>query len=85
MKRFILTREKTKRGCCYCADAIIGKVRIGSKREKLFREVPKYCPHPECPYHELDYYQSFFAYLKKMEKMYGSAAKMLSGTFCRKE
>ena len=86
MKRYLFDREKVRRGCRYCADAIIIKVKTGSDSNgnPLYCEKVKYCPDPECPYHELDKCKSFAAYLKRMEEKYGTVAKMLSGTFNQK-
>lgn len=86
MKRLLFDREKVKRGCRYCADAITGKVKTGadSRGNTMYCEKVKYCPYIECPYRELDKCKSFAAYLKQMEKKYGTVAKMLSGTFNKK-
>lgn len=80
MMRLLYAREKVKRGCCYCADAIRKKSRTGTGADgrTLEVEATKYCPYPECPYRELDKSKSFVAYLKQMEKKYGTVAQMLA-------
>ena len=87
MKRLLFDREKVKRGCRYCADVIVIKVKTGadSRGNTLYCEKAKYCPYPECPYRELDKCRSFVAYLKQMEKKYGTVAKMLGDTFKQRQ
>lgn len=77
--RYLYDSEKVKRGCRYCADAIRKKVRTGTRLDGGAMEVEsvKYCPYKQCPYHELDKCRSFAAYLKMMEKKYGTVAQML--------
>lgn len=78
--RYLYDAEKVKRGCRYCADAIRKKVRTvaGANGQTTEVEATKYCPYAQCIYHELDKCRSFAAYLKKMEKKYGTVAQMLS-------
>lgn len=72
MKRALFCSEKSKRGCAYCADAIFGIVRLDSGKKSVpqYCETAKYCPYAKCPYHELDGYKSYEAYLKKHGKEY---------------
>lgn len=54
--REVSIRERQKRGCLYCADCSCGS----GKHTK--------CPYDKCPYHELDGFKSYEAYLKKSKK-----------------
>lgn len=56
--RALTNLEINKRGCTYCADMTKKFLEPdSSKRIKV-------CIHDECPYHELDHYDSYTAYLK---------------------
>lgn len=46
----------TKRGCTYCIDR---KKVMSIKGYRVWG-----CPYEECPYHELDEYPTYRAYLK---------------------
>lgn len=63
--RELSQREKTKRGCIYCADRTRPKYRMGCTT----------CPYDECPYHELDNFKSYDEYMKKSKK--GGLARLL--------
>lgn len=54
--------EVNKRGCAFCADAVI--VDLGVKGKTAV----KHCKHEECIYRELDGYESYKDYLKDTEK-----------------
>ena len=48
-------KDMRKRGCQYCLDY----------QKKQYRGIKKkVCIHDECPYHELDGFRSYNAYLK---------------------
>lgn len=51
------TSVQRKRGCNYCADKVPRQV-------KPFRR--SYCPHDECPYHQLDGFNTYTEYLKSI-------------------
>ncbi len=53
--RRILQKERNKRGCPYCLD--YQKRKYGGRLEYA-------CIHDECPYHELDKYDTYRKYLK---------------------
>lgn len=60
-----LEREEVKkRGCMYCADQV-----------SPTREYRRRCPHDECPYRELDGFETYDEYLKKSKK--GGLARLL--------
>ena len=50
--RHLKPNEKRKRGCMFCADM----VKDGRRHS---------CPYAECPYHELDGFDSYSQYLKQ--------------------
>ena len=52
--RYVSKAEKKKRGCVNCIDLTPDRKR--GKRVK--------CPYEECPYHELDKYDTYDAFLK---------------------
>lgn len=52
--RYIKKDEKRKRGCFECYDVI-----HSNKRSKRIL-----CPYAECPYHELDGYNTYNEYMK---------------------
>ena len=52
--RILPIYEKKQRGCQYCAD--FETERIGSRIRGV-------CPFEECPYHVLDKYESYEAYM----------------------
>lgn len=55
----VLTKqEMRKRGCEYCMDHTKRKADADSKKRSHV------CIHDECPYHELDAYDSYHQYLK---------------------
>jgi hypothetical protein len=58
--RVIHKRERTQRGCIYCADVVPPSVD-GDNISKR-----RYCPHSECPYHELDGANTYTEYLKSI-------------------
>ena len=80
MKRYIFHREKEQRGCCYCADAIVGVLRVdkNKKSQPVFVEEAKYCPYSKCPYHELDNCSSYTEWLKKQDKQEATVKKLRS-------
>ena len=53
---------KKKRGCMYCADVVNVEQR-------------NHCPYDECPYHELDGFDSYGQYLKKTNPL--SVSKLM--------
>ena len=54
--RILSTQEKIQRGCAYCAYI---------QMEEVNEVVKKVCPYDECPYHELDEFDTYSEYLKK--------------------
>ncbi len=52
--RIISKAEKKKRGCVECYDLV----------QYIGRNCRVACPYDECPYHELDKYDTYSAYLK---------------------
>lgn len=59
MLRKVNYEEMSKRGCCECVDMV-----------KQREEEGWFCPHPECPYHELDEYDSYGEYLKAHKNIF---------------
>lgn len=55
--RHITDKEKKKRGCIYCMDTL-----TGSQQGSYY--VGRFCPYEECPYRELDKYDSYGDYIK---------------------
>lgn len=55
--RFIHNKERVQRGCTYCTDAVIVSRKKGDYRNRK-------CPYDECPYHELDGFETYGDYLK---------------------
>jgi hypothetical protein len=55
--RALTEKETKKRGCRYCTDRFMHRNAYGSMQG--------HCPHEECPYHELDKYDTYKEYLKK--------------------
>lgn len=56
-------KEMTKRGCVYCMD-----VAKECFPDTLHPKCKKWaCPYEECPYHELDDFDSYSQYLKSSE------------------
>ncbi len=53
--RILSSQEKIKRGCDYCAHV---------QEEDVNDTVKKVCPHDECPYHELDEFDTYSEYLR---------------------
>lgn len=53
--RKVQFKERTKRGCLYCADIV--KKRNRSTYDSF------YCKHNNCPYQETDNYDSYIDYL----------------------
>lgn len=51
--RVVGSAEKDKRGCLYCLDWI----KVGKKRGVM-------CKHDECPYRELDDFETYEDYFK---------------------
>lgn len=66
--------EKSKRGCCYCTEAIQRRVNTGNG---MTIEKTVACQHNECPYHELDNCRSFRQYLLSQEKATAKLKNML--------
>lgn len=56
--RNVTDKEKKKRGCIYCMDTLTA----GSKQSTYY--IGRFCPYEECPYHELDKYDSYGQYIK---------------------
>lgn len=56
--RILTQREKNKRGCMECADRIITISREDGRKRCMA------CIHNQCPYHELDPYDTYSQYLK---------------------
>lgn len=54
--RIVHNKERYKRGCAYCADALMIKDKKGQNRRA--------CPYNECPYQELDEFKNYGEYLK---------------------
>lgn len=54
-------KETRKRGCFYCADLVAEYVPKRKSHTRI-------CPHDECPYHELDDFESFEQYVKAQGK-----------------
>ena len=54
--RYLKEKEQKKRGCSCCLDAVMKKSYYGF--------VSRHCPFDECPYHELDEYDTYREYLK---------------------
>ena len=50
-------KETKKRGCWYCANMVV-------EQQEGARFATRYCPYDECPYHELDDYESYEQYFK---------------------
>ena len=61
MSRILESDEKKKRGCVYCNDLIKEK---GKMEERYYDITISKCPFEECPYHELDKYNTYNDYLK---------------------
>lgn len=55
--RKIHNDERRQRGCAFCADALVVQRRGGKRNERM-------CPHDECPYRELDEFETYGDYLK---------------------
>lgn len=49
-------KEITQRGCAYCLESVM---------KKYGGHALRHCPHDECPYHELDKYETYKEYLKQ--------------------
>lgn len=49
--------ERKQRGCDFCADMVRGVMPGDVMRRKI-------CPYDECPYHELDKYETYNQFLK---------------------
>lgn len=62
---FLKENEYSKRGCEYCADnAGHGhKIFKYKSKRKSYLAVTIKCPYDECPYHELDDFDSYADYL----------------------
>lgn len=58
--RILPYSEKIKRGCTYCA--FVGKTLGDDGKPK------DSCPYKECPYHELDNFDTYTEYLKEKYK-----------------
>ena len=57
-------KDMEQRGCSECGDCVRKRKKGGW-----------YCPHEECPYHELDGYESFTAYLKAHKNIFAKLLK----------
>ena len=55
--RIVHNKERTQRGCVYCAD----RITHDESGKKLHQ---KMCPYGECPYHELDGFENYGEFLK---------------------
>ena len=51
-------KEMNKRGCLYCLDYLKRKAEPTSTKKSHV------CKHDQCPYHELDPFDSYAQYLK---------------------
>lgn len=56
--RHVTDKEKKKRGCVYCMDALT----TGNKQSTYY--IGRFCPYEECPYRELDKYDDYGDYIK---------------------
>lgn len=54
--RILTPQDKLKRGCLYCLHVY---------KEEKDGVVKTICPHDECPYHELDEFDTYSEYLRK--------------------
>ena len=70
--------EGKKRGCVYCRDV---KKAAENRRQYL------YCPHSECPYTELDNYNTYSDYLKATygRPGLGYIVEKLKNTLCQSD
>lgn len=67
--RMLNNEMKKKRGCMYCADLVHGR-RNG-------------CPHDECPYHELDKYETYNQYMKQASPLtISQLLKLMNARYC---
>ena len=57
--RILPTQEEIKRGCDYCA-------HVNDYCAHVNDTVKKVCPYDECPYHELDEFDTYSEYLKRL-------------------
>lgn len=54
--RELREKEMRKRGCRYCTQRVM--------KRNVYGLSASHCPHDECPYHELDKYDTYREYLK---------------------
>lgn len=54
--RVLHKKEIVQRGCAYCLDAVMKVSYLGYRA--------RHCPFSECPYRELDEYDTYKDYLK---------------------
>lgn len=54
--RLLTKKEIKQRGCSYCTKAVMKKI--------VYDKLRKHCPYSECPFHELDKYETYREYLK---------------------
>ena len=57
--RWLSHDERVKRGCAFCTDVKNDKIGTGSVQ---------FCPYRECPYHEMDEFETYTQYLKETYK-----------------
>ena len=55
--RILSEQEKIKRGCDDCAHV---------QNDIINHKVKKVCPYDECPYHELDEFDTYSEYLNRL-------------------
>lgn len=64
--RALTRKEQGKRGCVYCTECI-------QKQSK--GDIRRFCPHDECPFHELDKYQGYRQYLSESPDFFSELVK----------
>ena len=75
MKRLITETEYKQRGCYFCADKTNTKgIKYTGKREGFAKAIA--CPYEECPYRELDAFDSYSQFVDDQTKKY---ANLVSG------
>lgn len=57
--RRLTAAEKKQRACEHCVDGQEARKQTGL-------QIVRYCPHDECPYHEMDKFASYTKYLKSI-------------------
>lgn len=76
--RLIRDRERKQRGCIYCLD-----MQTTGDGTNI---AGRYCPYEECPYHELDKYETYDEYMKATDlKGFAKALEALGLTMEEEE